>query len=47
MKKILGWVAVGFLALYVVNNPTGAASAVTSLASSISTFASALAGGGR
>jgi hypothetical protein len=54
LKKILGWLAIAFLAYYVVKNPSGAAATahhigtgLASAAGSLGDFFTALVGGGQ
>ena len=42
MKKILGWLALAIAAMWLVKNPTGAASLVHQIGHALSTLAAAL-----
>ncbi len=44
-KKIVGWIAVAFLAFYVISNPTEAANLARSAGAGVFSFATALTGG--
>jgi hypothetical protein len=47
LKKLLGWLLLAFLLMYLVTDPTGAANAIRTVLTSAGQFVSALTGGGR
>lgn len=44
MRKVLGWLAVAVIVLFILNNPTGAADMVSGTVSALTTFVDRMAG---